>query len=158
LLQLPERRRPRLGRRLRAPRRRLRRAQPGLRGDRLSERRRRFEEPRARARPGASGAPVTLSEGIELVLDTPVDLEAVAREAGALAIGPLARNADLGDALLSWRRLDQGDLRGERATVLVQGHEQIGLERDEEVRALLVDGAGAQHAERMRRQGQRVAL
>src|SRR5262249_60197346 len=63
-----------------------------------------------------------------------------------------------GDALLSRRRLDQGDLRGERATVLGEGREQIGLERDEEVRALLVDGAGAQHAERVRRQGQRVAL
>jgi len=58
----------------------------------------------------------------------PVDLEALAREARALT-----GNADLVDAVLPRRRLDRGDLRGQRARIVWEGSEQIGLERDEEV-------------------------
>src|SRR5207245_10435139 len=74
-----------------------------------------------------------LRQSGERVVDAPVDLDALVGEARALAMRPLARNADLVDACLPRRRLDRGDLRGQRAPVLFQGNEQIGLVRDEEV-------------------------
>src|SRR5207248_10472532 len=91
-----------------------------------------------------------LRELDERVVDTTVDLDALARQARALAIRALAGNADLVDAVLPRRRLDRGDLRRQRAPVVFQRREQIRLERDEEV-------LGA-HAERVHRERQRVAL
>jgi len=52
------------------------------------------------------------------VVDAPVDVEAVARETRALAIGAFARDADLVDPFLSRCRFDQGDLRGQCATIV----------------------------------------
>src|SRR6185503_10181320 len=83
----------------------------------------------------------------------------LAREARALAIRALAGNADLVDAWLPWRRLDDGDLRGQRATIVFQRNQQIGLERDEEVSgALLVGRPATEHAEGVHRERQREAL
>src|SRR5437868_4040908 len=105
------------------------------------------------------GAALTLGERDQQIVDAPVDLEAFAHAARPLAIGALTGNADLVDALLPWRRFDQGDLGGERATVVVQRNEQIGLERDEEVPGALRAGRPAtEHAERVHREGERVAL
>src|ERR1700730_12843529 len=91
-----------------------------------------------------------LREPGQRVLDAPVDLDALAGEALALPIRALTGDADLVDPLPPRRRLDRGDLRGQRAPVVFRGHEQIWLERDEEV-------LGA-HTERMHGKGQRVAL
>src|SRR5882724_4953746 len=92
-------------------------------------------------------------------MDAPVDLEALTREARAVAIRALAGNADLVDAVLPRRRLDHADLRGQRAPIVFEWNEQIGLERDEEVPgALLVARPATEHAERVHRERQRVAL
>src|SRR6185503_11055342 len=89
-----------------------------------------------------SVSPITPAPGecSERVVDAPVDLQALAHAAGALAIGALAGDADLVDAVLPRRRLDQGDLGGQRAAIVVQGHEQVRLERDEDVSGALLVG------------------
>jgi len=80
-----------------------------------------------------SAAAPLLRERAQGVVDAPVDLDALAGAARAVAIGAFAGNADLVDALLERRRLDRGDLGGQRAPIVFQRNEQIGLERDEEV-------------------------
>src|SRR5437867_4645112 len=108
--------------------------------------------------PGERAA-LTLRERGQRVVDAPVDLEAFARATRALAIRALAGNADLVDAFLPRRRLDHGDLCGQRAPIVFQWNEQIGLERDEEVPgALLVGRPATEHPERVHRERQRVAL
>src|SRR5207302_4869367 len=100
-----------------------------------------------------------LREPDQRVLDAPVDLDALAGEALALPIRALAGDADLVDTLLPRRRLDRGDLRGQGAPVVFRGHEQIWLERDEQIpRALLIRHPSTEHAERVHGEGQRVAL
>src|SRR5437762_6424454 len=100
-----------------------------------------------------------LREPDQRVLDAPVDLDALAGEALALPIRALAGDADLVDTLLPRRRLDRGDLRGQGAPVVFRGHEQIWLERDEQIpRALLIRHPTTEHAERVHGEGQRVAL
>src|SRR6266446_3515848 len=92
-------------------------------------------------------------------MDSLVDLDALARETRALAIGAFAGNADLVDAFLARRRLDRGDLRGQRAPIVFERNEQIGLERDEEISGLFLLAVPAtEHAERVCRQRQREAL
>src|SRR6267143_7201688 len=100
-----------------------------------------------------------LREPDQRVLDAPVDLDALASEALALPIRALAGDADLVDTLLPRRRLDRGDLRGQGALVVFRGHEQIWLERDEQVSlALLIGHPPTERAERVHGEGQRVAL
>src|SRR5207237_10082319 len=107
----------------------------------------------------SSGAAPALRELEQRVVDAPVDLDALSREACAVAIRALAGNTDLVDALLPRRRLDRGDLRGQRAAVVFQGNEQVGLERDEEVPgALRVGRPLTEHAERVHRERQCVTL
>src|SRR5262250_449371 len=106
-----------------------------------------------------SGAAPALRQGCQRVVNALVDLDALAGETRALAISALAGNADLGHTLLEGRCPDRRDLRGQRAPIVLQWHEQVGLERDEQVAGALFGGhRGAQHAERVRRQRQRVAL
>src|SRR5437867_5918904 len=105
------------------------------------------------------GAALTFRERDQGVVDAPVDLEALAPATRALAIRALAGDADLVDAFLPRRRLDHGDLCGQRATIVFQWNEQIGLECNEEVPgAILVGRPGTEHAERVHRERQRVAL
>ena len=66
-------------------------------------------------------------------MDAPVDLDALAPEPRALAIRALAGDTDLLHALLERRGLEPRDLGGQRAPIVFQRNEQIGLERDEEV-------------------------
>src|SRR6266850_434239 len=107
----------------------------------------------------ASGAALAVRERDQRVVNTPVDLDPFVREARALAIRALAGDADLGDACLPWSRLDRDDLGRQRAAIVVQRHEQIGLERDEEVSGALLRGHSAgEHAERVHRERQRIAL
>src|SRR5438093_5350814 len=87
--------------------------------------------------PGERAA-LTLRERDQRVVDAPVDLEAFARATRALAIRALAGNADLVDAFLPRRRLDHGDLCGQRATIVFQWNEQNGLECND-------DGTGCAH-------------
>src|SRR5437899_380121 len=75
----------------------------------------------------------TLREREQRVVDAPIDLQALALASRALAVRALAGNADLVDAILPRRRLDGRDLGGQRAAIVLQRNEQIGLERDEEV-------------------------
>src|SRR5437879_3457721 len=111
------------------------------------------------APPGVFSRVRALREPDQRVLDAPVDLDALAGEALALPIRALAGDADLVDTLLPRRRLDRGDLRGQGAPVVFRGHEQIWLERDEQVpRALLIRHPTTEHAERVHGEGQRVAL
>ena len=80
-----------------------------------------FPEPAGtRIRDSVSGAALALRERDQRIMDAPVDLDALAREARALAIRALAGNADLVDALLPRRRLDGGDLRGQRAAIVFE--------------------------------------
>src|SRR5882762_1444981 len=105
--------------------------------------------PSSGARFRSSLSRLALGERAERIVDPPVDLDALAREARALTIGALAGNADLEDAVLPRGCLDRGDLRRQRATILLQRNEQIRLERDEDVPgALPVRRASAEHAER----------
>src|SRR6267142_1476872 len=54
---------------------------------------------------------------------------------------------------------ERDDLGRQRAAVVFQRHEQIGLERDEEVSGALLGGHSArEHAERVHRERQRIAL
>src|SRR5262249_47597740 len=106
-----------------------------------------------------SGAALALGQRGQRVANAPVDLDALAREARALAVGALARDADLGDIVLPRRRLDRGDLRRQRAPVVLERHEQVGLERDDEIAGARLGGdAETEHAECMHRERQRVAL
>src|SRR5262245_49144075 len=108
---------------------------------------------------GASGAAAALGELEQRVVDSLIDLDALPGAAGALAIRALPGNADLGDAILWRRRLDRSDLGAQRASVVLERYEQIGLERDEEVAGVfLAAHPTAEHAERVHREGQRVAL
>jgi len=61
-----------------------------------------------------SAAAPLLRERAQGVVDAPVDLDALAGAARAVAIGAFAGNADLVDALLERRRLDRGE-RTDRA-------------------------------------------
>src|SRR5258705_2964702 len=106
-----------------------------------------------------SGAALAVGERDQRVVNPPVDLDPLPRETRALAIRPLAGDADLGDALLLRSRLDRGDLGRQRAPIVFQRNEQIRLERDEEISgALLGRDATAEHTERVRRERQGVAL
>src|SRR4029453_4425803 len=106
-----------------------------------------------------SDAALAVRERDQRVVDPPVDLDALVRKPRPLAIRALAGDTDLVHAVLPRRRLDRGDLLGQPAPVVFQGNEQIGLERDEEVpRALVVGRSTAEHAERVHRHRQRVAL
>src|SRR5438128_9001218 len=92
----------------------------------------------------------TLREREQRVVDAPIDLQALALASRALAVRALAGNADLVDAILPRRRLDGRDLGGQRAAIVLQRNEQIGLERDEEVPdGLLVRRRATEHAERV---------
>src|SRR5437762_3267835 len=111
-----------------------------------------MESPRPIGLMDSSGSVPALRQLNQRLVDAPVDLDALARETRALAIGALARYADLVDAFLSRRRLDCGNLRGQRTPIVRQRNEQIGPERDEEIPAALPVGRHAgKHAERVRR-------
>src|ERR1051325_7183302 len=67
------------------------------------------------------------------LVDAPVDLDPVTGEARPLAPGALAGNADLGRARQARCGLDRRDLRPQRAAIIAERDEEIGLERDRHV-------------------------
>src|SRR5439155_3228142 len=108
---------------------------------------------------GVSVLALARRERDQRVVNAPVDHDPLARESRALAIRALAGDADHGDAFLPRDRLDRGDLRCQRAPIVLEWNEHVGLERDEEVSgALLGRDPATEHAERVHRERQRVAL